>query len=973
MEKAGETFFHMFFENKGIILEPNEKNEAAVLCPFPHAKGYETRPSAHVNVKKAVFHCAACEAEGNIPENEKGGLSEIGFFKKVLNLPDYGTAASMLAALKHGDRGEEYQEAGWENATTLLWNSPTLIQFLREERGLTDDTIRQLQLASDGSNILYPVFVWGVLQDIRAYNPEYKKTGGTKIRSLQGNGGLTKLLFPFDLWYDRQKAEKEAGEVPISVLCAGENDTALMRQFDFNAITTTCGEASFPEYFLPMFEGHKVYIFYDCDEAGIKSARRVAFKLREAGAQVFVVDLKNAGLTGEKGDNDVSDLVVKHGKSKDVILQLMQDTPEYSDADFKEDRNIIYPLVDLWDAFDPKWRGKYISSNVVMAGKQDYTMEAPCVVEWECYGENPESATCNSCRKRKGEKGQWTLTKDNLEDIVEIVDVEAGKKKSNIRRLCGIPSKCPGSRITPTAFVKVQKVLLTPDVASESLDNFQQTQVQGYVIGHELTDGQRYRVYYRRFAHEEQHQRIMLAIDKSDQSDNPINTFKMTPEIYEQLKVFQGHPKDVMEDRAERVKDIRKEFSPKEVIWITDLMYHTPLEIIFDGAKKRGYLEAIIPGESRTGKTTTARDMMRYYGVGNLMYCKGASEAGLMGGAEQVGGRWMISWGAIPMNHKSLLILDEVSGLGPEKIARLTAVRSEGFVDIKKIVKGKAPAQTRLLWISNPARDGKSRKVSDYNDGVALLMDLIGSDEDVARFDLCYIVTKQKTVRYSEKDITLKAYEPQVYRNLIYWCWTRKAEQVKFDDNVEDYIWVRSEELNDEFDCEGVKLFGVELRFKIARIATAVAGCCFSTDDGETLLVRKEHVDWAIDFMLHCYDNDVFNIRRYVRMQRRYNEADARAIAMATKLCDNAPALVKAILYTDSFTLAELQNMSGISDREQWGKIAQTLSMYDFIKSSGSNGRYNATVRFKKAVKAYNQTIDEKRLRSLEEREGGFL
>ena len=65
--------------------------------------------------------------------------------------------------------------------------------------------------------------------------------------------------------------------------------------------------------------------------------------------------------------------------------------------------------------------------------------------------------------------------------------------------------------------------------------------------------------------------------------------------------------------------------------------------------------------------------------------------------------------------------------------------------------------------------------------------------------------------------------------------------------------------------------------------------------------------------------------------------------------------------------------MSGISDKEQWGKIAQTLSMYDFIKSSGSNGRYNATVRFKKAVKAYNQTIDEKRLRSLEEREGGFL
>jgi hypothetical protein len=618
-----------------------------------------------------------------------------------------------------------------------------------------------------------------------------------------------------------------------------------------------------------------------------------------------------------------------------------------------------------------KYRGKYISSNVIMSGKADAEMEVPVAIEWKCHGAL-DSDVCAACRKKDKEEGMWTLTRDNLEDVVRIVDVASEAiKKRNMHTVCGIPTKCPNGTIKPIAFEQVQKCIFTPDVESESAEDFHEATAHAYVIGKSLEDGQRYRAYFKRFAHEDQQQRIVLGVDRTDQSDNPINSFVMKPEIMEQLKVFQGNPFDVMEDRAERVKDIRKEFSPKEVIWATDLMYHSPISFRFEESQTRGYPEIIIAGESRTGKTKTARELQKFYGIGNILYGKTASEVGLMGGAHQSNGRWMLEWGSIPMNHKGLLIIDEVSGLGKEKISKLTAVRSEGYVDIKKIVKGKAPAQTRLLWISNPNRNGQSKNVHDYNDGVRLLMDLIGSDEDVARFDLAMITTRQPTVRYRKEDIELFAHDRQVYRNLIYWCWTRTVDQVIFDDYVEDYIWQRSDVLNEKYDCEGVKLFGVELRFKLARLAAAVAGCCFSTNStGDLLVIKKEHVDWAESFLVQCYDNDTFNIQRYVLQQRRYNEVDQNAINRAHALCEKNPAMAKALINNDSFSLYDLQAVSGLENDEA-KKYVHALIGLDFIKSNESN-RYESTLRFRKAVKIYNQTVDEHRMRSLNEK-GGFI
>ena len=61
---------------------------------------------------------------------------------------------------------------------------------------------------------------------------------------------------------------------------------------------------------------------------------------------------------------------------------------------------------------------------------------------------------------------------------------------------------------------------------------------------------------------------------------------------------------------------------------------------------------------------------------------------------------------------------------------------------------------------------------------------------------------------------------------------------------------------------------------KIARIAVASAGMLVSTDDYEKIIVTKEHIDWARDFLIRIYDNEVFKLRQFVHEQRKFTEVD---------------------------------------------------------------------------------------------------
>lgn len=939
-------FLEDFFTDRGTFGDPNSQHEVSVMCPFLHDKGYENRPSAHVNIVKGIFHCKTCRAEGRFSE---GGLSEVGFIAEYYNL-GYGQAIELMAMLEDAKPYEP------DNSINGLLGNAEYMEYL-VKRGLSVDTVKHYGLGYPGDGITYPITIFRQVCDVRTYMPN----DTPKMRSLKG---AKPLLYPFDDWIEDPRA---------TVLVAGENDCLLGRQIGFNALTVTGGEGAFPAMLLGLFRDKVVYVCYDCDEAGKIASRSVAFKLKEAGASVFLVDL---GLPGTKEDKDLTDFIVKHGYGYDDVSEKLKQAAAYDGELYHTDKNKHYPLIDLWDVPQGKHSGKRISSRVVLSGVYDQVMQIPTAVEWHCKGaklDEEKKSPCWGCSlndQAKVEKSGWWTMKDNLKDVLYLADVDEGPQTKNLNKLIGRPDKCPNGWLTHRTKTAVYKVIFTPDVDTESMDDFRATEQYAYTVGLDLEDGASYRAFFRSYPHPLDGQRVFMVVDRVEESDNTINTFKMNPVMVEELKVFQGDPHIMMKKRAEMAKDIVGNFARDMVVYAADIMYHGPLDFKFMGKPEKGYSEGLVIGDTRTGKSKVAEFLHKYYGIGNLTSVKGATTAGLLGGAEKLpNGGFKVSWGTIPRNNKGLVFLDEMSDCNLNVISSLTDMRSSRTATVHKITKGKAPANTRMMWISNPRKNasGHNAAVTDYPSGIEIVLKLVGATEDIARFDFIILVEEGEIIS-PIGEAPIKAHDASVYRHLIHWVWSRTVDQITWDEGVESYIWQVSQEMNEKYNTD-VKLLGAEAWKKIARVAVSCAASCFScSEDGESIIVRKEHVDWASGFLVKCYDNPVFRLAEYVQDKRVYNETNDAVNIEVDAMCRSNPMVIKALLQSsEPFPRFNLQSLSGLENIPFNTLISKMSSNY-LITASASG--YLPTKRLRKAVDVYRSNYSKSRMIPLSQ-EGG--
>lgn len=928
--------FRMYFPDMG---EANAAGEIAVRCPFPHRREDGTEymekvASAHINLSRGVFHCKVCRGLGRFKD---GGLSEVDFYARI-NGVSYMDALFMLDAFSKA------KEHNWTQNVDNLLSSESMMRLV-DKLGLTRETVQHLQLGYAGDGIQFPVFVHGELLDIRTYNPE----GSPKVTGLKGS---RPLIFPFDLWLKDTRP---------TLLCEGEKDTAIARQMGFNAITITGGAGSFPKVLRNFFKGRDVYVTYDCDDAGRNGARVVAYHLHQIANSVRIVDL------GLEDKEDVWDYFIQYGKTYDDLYQLMQNSPIFSPEDYQQEKERLYPLVNLWDAPRGEYSGSVLSSRVIMSGKFDEPMEAPSVVEWQCVKYEPENPVCQACRfAEKGTEQShfWALTEENSHELLELVD--SGLKKAqvdaNLKKFAGIPKDCPGHKRIVRARKSVIKAVLSPDAENtfknDPLADYKAMDMVAYILEQDnmidVVDGQRYRINYKRYAHPLQGQRIVLVVHDVEPSDNPVNTFRMTPEIRESLKVFQGDPMKKMPELAERAKSIVGPYIRPMLVYATDLIFHSPLQFYFGGKlMKKGYPEGAIIGESRTGKSDVATHLIEWYGLGTFTECKHATVAGLIGGAEkQRSGSYRLKWGTIPLNNRGLVVLDEFSGIPVEAMATMTAVRSRGVATIEKIAKGSAPALVRLLWISNPRvqSNKQSLPIQMYASGVDILLELFGSDEDIARFDFTMLIAYDKDHFVSPlQQPELEPYDRELYRQLLYWVWSRRPEQITFESGVEELIVARSRYLNEVYRTN-IKLFGPEAWKKIARLAVATACRTFSTDEsGENVVVKEEHVKFACAFLEKCYNNELFRLKEYVEAQRAYTETNESVNKIVATMIKQYPSVVRLLSQSTETTLYQMQAVSGL-EKNQFNQLVNRLHEYFLIQAD--KDKIRPSYRLRQAIRA---------------------
>lgn len=362
--------------------------------------------------------------------------------------------------------------------------------------------------------------------------------------------------------------------------------------------------------------------------------------------------------------------------------------------------------------------------------------------------------------------------------------------------------------------------------------------------------------------------------------------------------------------------NVTKIYLRRDLLTAIDLVVHSVLQFRFQGdVVRKGWVEGLVIGDTRCGKSESVDRIIHHYRVGELVTGENATFAGLIGGMQQTQKTWSITWGKFPLNDRRFIVIDELSGLQQEAIARMSGVRSSGVAEIIKIQTERTMARVRTLWMSNPR--GR-RPLAAFNSGIDAVQDLIGQPEDIARFDFALTVATNEVplnvINASRREVVPARYTSHLCNRLVYWAWSRKPDQVKFVDGAEEECLKAATWLSRKYVAPLVE--GAEQRIKVARLAVSAAARVFSaTPDGECVVVTPAHVEFVREYLDQIYSKPSMAFDLHSRA--KLLDKEIQDVSEVQDRFEHLPDELRSLLAdAPSFLATDLQDYAGLN-REQ--------------------------------------------------------
>lgn len=850
--------FSSYFGN----ITPNSVGECGVNCPFHD----DELASMSVNVNTGLWYCFRCDIGGD----------QYDLYKRMKKLDGVELRFSQVKAEVDGLYGEpdETEEQTVVEETIknidenkvmqwrmLLDRTPRIKSFLLNKRGLTEDTLSKYKIGWDIERVTIPIYDnHGNCINIRRYSAASRS--GHKMLSYRAGYGDA-VLYPI-----------ENMKNDTIILTEGEMDCLLANQLGYNAVTVTGGANTWREDWNQLFQNKICYICYDVDRAGQTGARKIATKIYPVASLVKIIHLP----INDPPDGDFTNYIVDLGHTKDDFDRLIEETRAFTLGDQTLNSNEEH-FVHLSQASNSEYDGKKVRFNVVVAGKDTSPFIIPKKMEISCQMDGRVCATCGLSVYN----GRRELNISNFSKIPQLVDCSNAIQNNVIRSMVGIPKLCASFKTDKMESQNVDQLLLIPEI-DFGIGNEEQKYVlrkayHVYNDGTGLVPNRSYDMHGVTVPDPKSQYSIHIINDVELSRDN-ISEFELNADKFRRLRIFQCGNKTVKEKFEEIHKDfvynVTHIYGRNDLLTALDLTYHSALIFEFMGkAVPKGQVECLILGDTRTGKSETVLCMMNHYKLGELITCENTSFAGVIGGMEQNGKRLILRWGKLPLNDRRMVILDEVSGMSHDTIGLLSGVRSSGVAEITKIgVQQKTSCRVRLFWMSNP-RSGRS--LSEYDFGTDAIVELMGRSEDIARFDFAMTCASNEVDSLLINTIHQHGTVPHTYtfdlcKDLLLWAWSRKKDNIYFEHEAIEMILRYANEMGNNYSSKIPLVEAANQRIKLAKMAVAAAIRVFSTEDGENVIVKKEHVQFVRDYLEEMYRKPSLGYYQMSKTSKRQEE-----------------------------------------------------------------------------------------------------
>lgn len=846
--------------------------EIKAECPFTdlHESHKDENPSLTVNLTKGVYYCNTCHSKGNLHTMlmRLYGLTNIEAWFKLgdgLQIPRPDSTKPARPEIDPGT-AHMYHQA-------LMKLTGPIRDVLREKRGLTDATLSKFQLGWDGERITIPIYdEFNILVNFRRY----------KWNSNEDQWKVLNFVDEYDNAYGEVRIFGLDRVLDTSldyvVWSEGEMDRICSEQHGFPTACATSGAGTFNPAWVKHFRSKKrVYIAQDNDEAGKIATQKLCEKLYRV-VEVYVIQWPDEFPV--KGD--ITDFYTRCNLTTEDFQKLIAAAPRYIDPSIVEakvaDESEALD-VHLSESSSAEYNGKRLRIPVMVSGKDGTPYVCPRVIKVHCGdAADSDNKRCTSCALAL-QAGEMTKTMEASDAaVMQLIKCSNKQQESTILELMGINAKCDRFNLTVEESMNIEELRLIPKAEANFGFSKEHEYVvrTGYAIGNNLRTNRRYTMAGWMFP-EPNSQYATYVFDKAYPEKDLISDFELSEETLEQLNTFKCKPGQTIHSKFEEIhRDIERNvtyiWERRNVAFAVDLIYHTALNFYFqEQYVKRGWGELLIIGDSGQAKTTIVERMMNHYRLGELHSGESSRRTGLVYNMQQNNKRWFLVWGAFPLNDGGLLTIDELSGLAEDDLAVMSDVRSSGIAKATGVITAETTSRTRAIYISNP-RNGRQLNAETY--GVTAVLKLMGKAEDVRRLDIAMSVASGDVdpalVNKSLKDIpeVPHVYTSDLCNTRVLWAWSRRPDDIKFTDEATDCILAAATRMGSKYSSKIPVVEAADQRLKIARLSVAAACCVFSSETGEDVVVKPEHVNFVVNFMEELYSSKSFGYDKLSEQDR---------------------------------------------------------------------------------------------------------
>ena len=908
-------------------IHPNEKGEARVFCPFHD----DEIASASVNINSGLFYCFGCGASYN--------LSQLMSRLDNESYPTERDAQLFLISKKSNPKLIEAVKEAEDNHHYLLESKECLSKFL-EYRALKGNTVQVFGIGYDKEEDYFSIPIFddiGNLRGIKYYNHNKKP---------KFMWGKNPAFDTSNYLYPIKSLINENSQV---ILVEGELDALTLIDKGFNGVSFTSGSNSFNEDLKAYFRNKNVIIIYDNDEAGKKGALNVANGLRDIVSSIKIFDwtlIKDA-----KSKYDITDLFRENLINEEGLIKI-----------FSELKYFISNLekVSFDEVFNTDNIGKEFYFETFVIGKDMTPFEFPTQISIECSKTSKTLDLCESCPL----KTKSIIVNLKKEDLFNIIRLPTAITKKWILQRYVFSKTCPYMLLNKkeVSFVNEMWGIAPPNFSDNTRSA--NTEKEFFYMGNKEIPINTQFIFKAKIITDSQNQRNRIVCWDENESSPDFMNYSFTEDTKDRLKQFQT------ENDAQKILNKLYEISnflsgytniygrPLLHIFYY-LIWHSTLSFnAFNEDIKRGWLQGLLIGDQRTGKSRTARKLTEYFGLGDFCNAEATSMAGLVGGVDKMPGtgNFVLKWGKLPQNDRRLLIIDEAGELGESLIGKLSEVRSEGIAQITKIEGQSTYARTRLVMISNP---NSNRPINSYLYPVEIVKEIVVRPEDIARFDLVHMVQEEEvdpSLINSIQNIDYKelSSKQQAFQESIIWAWSRRQNEIIFTNEAQNYILQKSLDLGNFYDSHIIPLIQVsDARIKLARLSVAVAASVISTDKNfDKLIVDKCHVEAALEIVDRLYKK--LGYYQYSEYKREREEKINEHRVEILDILKQFQAAAEYIYNSGEFSFRDLSVNLGYYDTET-AVFKKILIKYGLVNKN-SNGSFSRTMTLNKLIKeAFNE------------------